>query len=289
MAKSNKLTLMSGKKLPQFIIIGAAKAATTWLSTVLSRQSAVFMPAPELHYFNRNYGKGEAWYVEHFADARTDQIIGEKSASYLADLHVPARIKELLPQVRLIVQLRNPIERAYSDYCMLLRRGEVGADIARYLDPDGTPVRRFIEHGLYARHLAAFLAVFRHQQIKVLLYDDIVGDPEGVYGEVVHFVGLTEPASLDHVTDRIKDKATPMLPMSIRRLMRPLKGVARPLRSKPAFRQAHRLLARPITYPPLGAAIQRRLAAFYASDVRELERMIDRDLDAWLKPAVKEA
>ena len=68
---------------------------------------------------------GPDWYAAQFAGARTDQLIGEKSASYLADARVPARLRAVLPEARLIVQLRNPIERAYSDYCMLLRRGEV--------------------------------------------------------------------------------------------------------------------------------------------------------------------
>jgi Sulfotransferase family len=247
------------------------------------------MPAPELHYFNWHYERGTDWYASHFADAGGDQIVGEKSASYLADSRVPSRIHDLLPGVRLIVQLRNPIERAYSDYCMLLRRGEVGADVARYLDPDSTPVRRFVDHGLYGRHLSAFLAVFPREQVKILLYDDIARDPEQVYAEIVRFVGLADPMPLDHVASRVKDKATPMLPLPLRRALRPLKDLVRPLRSNATFKRAHGMLARPVAYPPLGEATREKLAAYYASDVAALGKLIDRDLAHWLRPEADRA
>jgi hypothetical protein len=109
---------MSEPRLPDFVIIGATKSATTWLSSNLSAHPRVFLPSPELHYFSRHYDKGEEWYRSHFADARDGQLIGEKSASYLPDAQTPHRLHRLLPKARLIAQLRNPIERAYSDYCM---------------------------------------------------------------------------------------------------------------------------------------------------------------------------
>jgi hypothetical protein len=101
------------EQLPSFIIIGAPKAATSWLTSNLRASRQVFMPKAELHYFNRNFGSGPAWYRAQFSGARENQIIGEKSASYLASPEVPERLKSLLPNARLIVQLRNPVERAY--------------------------------------------------------------------------------------------------------------------------------------------------------------------------------
>jgi hypothetical protein len=272
-------------KLPQFIIIGAAKAATTWLSTVLRQQPGVFMPEPELHYYNRNYDKGLGWYARNFDAALAGQVIGEKSASYLADAEVPGRIKQALPKARLIVQLRNPVERAYSDYCMLLRRGEVGGDVARYLDTDRTPMRRFLDHGLYALHLANFLDVFPRERIKILLYDDIAQDPNGVFVDVARFLDLVDAVPPEQAARRVKDKDAAMLPLSLRRLLRPVKAAARPWRDQPVFQKARGLLAKPMRYPPLDEATRRRMAAFYTDDVRALEDLIDRKLDGWLRPA----
>ena len=109
---------MTQPPLPQFLIIGAVKAATTWIADQLRARDDVFMPGPEPHYFSRDYDRGATWYASLFADARADQLIGEKSADYLADSEAPARAAALLPDAMLIAQLRNPVDRAYSDYCM---------------------------------------------------------------------------------------------------------------------------------------------------------------------------
>lgn len=267
--------------LPQFVIIGAAKAATTWLTEVLRRQPDVFMPAPELHFFNRRWAEGLGWYEAQFAAARPGQLLGEKSASYLADPEVPGRLAAVLPQARLIVQLRNPVERAYSDYCMLLRRGEVSGDVARYLDADRTPEPRFLEHGLYARHLAAFAKHFPREQLKVLLYDDIRRDPQSVFAEVAAYLGLPNPVPPPIIASRVKDKETPLAPMALRRLPAPVKAMVRPLRGRAWFERARGLLARPERYPPLGDDLRRRMSAYYADEIGALEDMLGRRLDGW--------
>src|SRR5690349_5454229 len=143
---------MTQRHLPQFLIIGAVKAATTWIADQLRARDDVFMPGPEPHYFSRVHDRGDDWYASLFAEARAGQMIGEKSADYLADANAPARVAALLPDAILIAQLRNPVDRAYSDYCMHFRRGYVGRDVERYLGkrPE-TP--RFLQSGLYARHI----------------------------------------------------------------------------------------------------------------------------------------
>jgi hypothetical protein len=151
---------MPQHRLPDFVIVGATKAATTWLSHNLSAHPEVFLPSQELHYFSRFYDRGEDWYAAHFQGARATQRIGEKSASYLPHPEAAQRLRRLLPPAKLIAQLRHPVERAYSDYCMHYRRGEVSRDIDRYLDPARTPIPRLLEDGFYHRHLTGFLGVF---------------------------------------------------------------------------------------------------------------------------------
>ena len=98
--------------LPEFIIIGAAKAATTWVGNQLRARPDVFLPMQEPHYFSREYDRGEDWYRTWFKEAAEGPRLGEKSANYLADPHAAERIARLLPRAKLVVQLRNPIERA---------------------------------------------------------------------------------------------------------------------------------------------------------------------------------
>ncbi|MDH3665210.1 MAG: sulfotransferase domain-containing protein, partial [Alphaproteobacteria bacterium] len=120
---------MTTERRPDFIIIGATKSATTWLQRCLQQHPQIFMPMSELHYFSRCYDRGDAWYQAQFAGAAPGQLIGEKSNSYFDEPPAETRLKGYAPSARLIAQLRNPIDRAYSDYCMLLRRGEVDRDI----------------------------------------------------------------------------------------------------------------------------------------------------------------
>lgn len=140
--------LMQPETKIDFLIIGAAKCATTWLQMSLAENPSVFMPEPELHYFSREYHRGSDWYRAQFAEAGAATIIGEKSNSYLTEEPSAERIAHDLPHVKLIVQLRDPVQRAYSSYCMHLRRGAVTKDIRRYLDPDRkADGDRFLDRG----------------------------------------------------------------------------------------------------------------------------------------------
>lgn len=282
---SRRHVRVSASRLPDFVIIGAPKSATTWLVANLRAQPEIFMPSQEIHFFNRNYQRGLGWYEAQLSAARQDQIVGEKSASYLAHPEVPHRLRAALPQAKLIVQLRNPVERAYSDYCMLLRRGEVRADINRYLDVRSTSQPRFLEDGLYGRHLQRFLELFPRQQILIILYDDIGNDPAGVFAQVAGFLGLRQPAALDGVARRVKDRTAPMLPLALRRLAKPFKGLVAPYRGRAWFQSTHALFARPVRYPPLDAELRCRLQQYYAPDVSTVAALLGRDLSSWLDPS----
>jgi hypothetical protein len=195
---------------------------------------------------------------------------------------VPARLKALLPEARLIAQLRNPIERACSDYCMHYRRGQVGRRIARYLDPAGTPIPRLLEDGLYFRHLSAFLAAFPAAQLKVILYDDIRSAPAALFDEICGHVGIAPPPPSPLLTERVKNREAAMVPPSAKRALAPLKGLVEPWRARPAFRFARSLLARRIDYPQLTPHLRQQLGDYFRPDVAALGELLGRDLGHWL-------
>lgn len=273
---------MYQSRLPDFVIIGATKSATTWLSHNLGAHPQVFLPTQELHYFSRHHDNGEAWYRAHFAGGRDAQSIGEKSASYLPDPQTPRLLHRLLPQARLIAQLRNPIERAYSDYCMHYRRGQVSKDIDRYLDGARTPIPRLLEDGFYHRHLMNFMRVFPSGQIRVLLYDDIRQRPSEVFRDVCGYLGIDDTVAPQSVERRVKDKDTPVVPPSARRALGPLKKLVAPYRQTPTFVAIRSLFARSLRYPPLTPGLRERLAALYAEEVAGLSALLGRDLSMWL-------
>lgn len=267
---------------PDFIIIGAAKAATTWLVHQLQQHPDVFLPAPEPHFFSVDYDRGDDWYRHLFAKAAQGQVVGEKSADYLAHPLAAKRMAATLPEARLIVQLRNPIERAYSDYCMLLRRGTVGMPPEKYLRGGGE-LPRFLEDGLYHRHLSRFLDVYPRDSIALLVHDDIRSEPEVAIARVCRHIGVRLQIVPSEVAARVNDSEEPLLPLALRRLLAPVKPIAAPLRDKPWFRAAHGALARRPSYPPLTIDLRRRLRDFYAADVERLGALVGRDFSGWLR------
>jgi len=274
---------MQNRRLPSFIIIGAAKAATTWIAHQLRERPDVYLPGPEPHYFSREYARGEDWYADWFDGARPNQLVGEKSADYLADSHVPLRMAALLPDVRLIAQLRNPVERAYSDYCMLFRRGQVNGDIDAYLDRARTSQPRFLDDGLYARHIARFLDHFPADQLRIVLHEEISSEPERVVSSICEMLGL-DPMPITSPAKRVNDGGAPLAPLAFRRMPATIKRVVAPLRGNPMFESARKLIARPVSYPPLAGEIRKRLEHFYAEDVEQLGTYLGRDLSAWIRP-----
>ncbi len=173
-----------------FLIIGATKSATTWLQKSLQTDPQVAMPDPELHYFSREFDRGDEWYLAQFPQNAANLVAGEKSNSYLESAEAADRIAKKLPKVKLLAQLRNPVERAYSDYCMMYRRGEIGRDVARYLDPGKPQNTRLISAGLYHRQLQAFYDRFPTDQILVTLFDAMRVRPEEQIIAVRNFLGL---------------------------------------------------------------------------------------------------
>jgi hypothetical protein len=266
-----------------FLIIGAAKSATTWLQRSLQADPAVFMPDPELHYFSRAYENGDAWYLRHFDGAASFRSVGEKSNSYLQDAAAATRIAQKLPRAKLVVQLRSPVERAYSDYCMMFRRGEVDRDVAGHLDPRRSKENRFLSGGFYSRQLQVYYDLFPREQLLVTLYEGIQRRPEAQLATVREFLDLPTDEVAQFVQRRVKDKTTPMLGPRLRRILGPVKPMVALFRSSALFRNMHYVLAGEIHYSSLPDDVRDRLIDYYARDVEALGQLIGRDLSGWLR------
>lgn len=273
---------MNGGRLPSFMVIGAVKAATTWIGHQLRHHPALWLPSAEPHFFSSEYARGLDWYRSLFADAPAARIVGEKSADYLAHPDAARRIAATLPDIPLVVQLRDPVERAYSDYCMLFRRGQVGGDPRLYLDHRHAAGGRFLEGGRYAHHLARWREHIPAGRMKIILYDDIRRDPKGVVAQVCEHIGVPVHVAPEAVSDRRNDSRAEMLPLTLRKALRPLRPLLDPMRSNPVFSQIRASLAQPVRYPPLTQELKISLRDYYQDDIRHLEKMLDRDMSHWL-------
>jgi hypothetical protein len=211
-----------GRVLPQFVIIGAAKAGTTSLYGWLSEHPYVAAASQkEVHYFDYNYYRGEDWYRRHFplgseqaAFAREHGrpfLTGEASPSYMSHHWAPRRLAKLLPDARLIVALRNPVERAYSQFQMSRREqeeplesfAEAVAAEDRRLDPERARVGAsphynswaigcwsYLMRSRYAEQLERWLELFPRSQLHVLTLEELAQDPQAALEEVHEFLEL---------------------------------------------------------------------------------------------------
>jgi sulfotransferase family protein len=246
---------------PDFVIVGATKSATTWLQRNLQQHSAVFMPGAETHYFSRNFEQGPAWYGAFFRPAAAHQIVGEKSNSYLDHPEAPRRLRAVLPDVRLIVQLRNPIERALAHCRSYFRRGAVAADVDRDLGVGGADAERLHAGGLYYRHLSRFLELFPREQLCVTLYDDLDREPASVLNRIRAHIGL----------------ATTDVGVSA-----PLAAPVQPVGDTTRRGASRTAVGRRARHPELSDALSARLRAYYEADVQALSDLLGRDLTFWL-------
>lgn len=278
------------KRTPNFLLVGATKAATTWLYQCLNEHPEVFVPSlKEVNYFSHQYAQGEQWYLSFFKDVREQKAVGELSPSYFIDDECPSRIYAFNPDMKLLFMLRNPIERAYSQYCMELRYNTVSEDIERELDLESIIVRE----SLYHRHISKFVGLFPPNNLKFIIYDDIKANPEKVLTDVFDFLGVNsnlENSALykQSYTKQPRQRFAKLytLLVAIYRWINNNNEIGRRILSTLKERgfndKFHHLNSTEKEYPQLPIAKQKELANFYRQDIEQLSQFIDRDLTHWL-------
>ena len=193
---------------PNFLIIGAQKSGSSWLASHLGHHPSVYMPDSEVHFFDKapHFEKGQTWYEAHFADAEAGQLIGEKTPDYLwttsdgAEGHragAHERIHAMYPNAKLLVTLRNPVQRAVSALNHLIRTGRISpmesAD-ALLTGPKKhlTRPHGVLRKGFYHEQIQAYLEWFDHDQFLFLVFEeDIIAHPEDTLSRLRSFLGLS--------------------------------------------------------------------------------------------------
>lgn len=186
-----------------FIGVGAPRCGTTWLSNLLQQHPDVCFARPkETHFFDntRAWQRGFDFYSDCFKHCGNERLRGEFTTAYLADESALYRIKQNYPNAKLIVMLRNPIERAFSQYIHSKRRNIALPPFDTFLsDPNG----RFIHHGYYAKHLRILFHYFDHSQVHVSFFEDVESHPEDVYNQVCTFLDIEPSANIPDLRQRV--------------------------------------------------------------------------------------
>lgn len=183
-------------RLPNFLYIGPPKAGSTWLYEALRFHPEVYMsPAKELHYFDQYYHRRKNWYLRHFRGATpAHKVVGEISHDYLYSKDACLRIFDLLGVPSLLTCVREPVERAFSDYLYMVRQGYVRCEFERAIERNP----EIIEHSLYAKYLSTYQNTFGRDAIKIAVFDDLVEDASAFFKGICSALGIQEldPQSL---------------------------------------------------------------------------------------------
>lgn len=289
------------------------KAGTTALYEALARHPQVFMsPVKEPNFFafaeepprftapidQRPDGVNHASvtdpeaYHALFEEAAPGQVTGEASHWYLYWPAAPRAIAERAPEgVKLIAILRDPVERAYSEFLHFVRDGdEPITDFRDALDVEperierGWAMGRYADRGFYGCQLARYVERFDPAQLRVVLHEDFRETPGAVLRDLFAFLGV-DPTFEPETTGRRVNKSGVPKSRLVQRAFQGAQAVAeyvRPLLPSALLDWAVRLKNRNLDKPPLPPEARARLASAYRKDVRRLETLIERDLSGWL-------
>ncbi len=300
--------------LPNFLIVGAAKSATTSLWQNLRQHPEIYMhPRKQLNFYafegQEPRFRGPApldesrydirtieQYETAFAGAGRERVVGEASNLYLYSPTAAERIRKHAPDTKIIAVLRHPAERAYSRFLQLVLSGrESITDFARALREEEArvaegwwPEFHYLRAGLYDQQLSRYRDHFPDEQIRVYLYEELSEDMPSVLVEIFDFLGVErdfEPdADIRYSASGIPAKKTVHWSLQRLRSIRPLAerllpkactdGLAR------RFSEIHR---KNLAKPKMSAEARALLLAGYHDDTRRLEKRINRDLSAWLQ------
>lgn len=297
-------------KLPDFLILGAAKAGTTALFGALSRHPGVFCTAQKEPRFFAYAGSPPSWpgregertarqivseegdYRALFAGCPPGSVAGEASAEYLSNQRAPAVAYQYVPRARLIAILRHPVERAYSQY--LHSRHEGVEPLATFEAAWAAEDERIAQgwraiwqlrtRGFYGRQLTRWLELFPREQLLILFYEDWLQRPEQVLDLVWQHLGvesLTHPVvRRENVSSRQPRWAWLHHQMVGDNRLRRWAQHRLPLAVRDAI--THSIAGVNLKKgPPLDPTLRARLAVVYHADLERVEALTERDLTAW--------
>ena len=220
------------RPLPDFLVIGAQKAGTTALYAYLRWHPGITGPSwKEVSFFDRHWWRGEPWYRGQFPLRSSGRLVGEASPSYLFHPLAPERAFAVVPDARLVALIRDPVDRAYSQYQheVALGRERLSFEDALAAEEDRTKgeVERlladprafsrpwwdhtYVARGLYAEQLERWLAVFPREQLLVVTTDELGERPAETYASIVAFLGAP-PHRLDDYPRVFDRDYAPMRP-----------------------------------------------------------------------------
>ena len=291
-----------------FIGIGAPRCATTWLADCLKAHPDICFPYDkELKYFAKTRAKntkreydfqGIPGYYKFFKHCDKKSKKGEFSTYYLEDPEVPKIIKKHLPNVKIIVSLRDPIERAFSDYKNLkYTHLKEKYSFEKAFFEGGNVYDNYKERGMYYKQLKRYFDLFPRQNIKIIFLEDIKKNPREVIKELYQFLEvrndfippminkisnpstITKSKSLKHTISFLAEFYRNLEKIGLGKPLSVLKRKTRANRFFENINKSNREIEE--DGEKITPELRKKLVRVYLKDIEKLEKLTGRDLDNW--------
>lgn len=269
--------------LPNFLYLGPDKAGSSWLHEVLLVHPEIHLtPAKDLYFFDRYFDRGVDWYAGKFDPVTGQHVVGEICQDYLADPRAPQRIRDVLgPDVRMMVTLRDPVDRAFSSWLYMLKHGETPGPFREAL----TNRPELVTHSSYGAALQRYLELFDRDRLHIAMFDDLTADPQRFIDDVLRFLGVA-PMTLSAQLQEARLPASKARSVTMARLVRRGADLVRLADGADLVGRVkrspltHRLLYQPFgdDKPVLDAADRAHLRTLLAPDVALLEELSGLDV-----------
>jgi len=273
--------------LPTFLGIGASRSGSTWLDSFLRSHPAIYMPTrrKEIHFFDSFYEQGIKWYEEFFpkvSHAGDYKAIGEFSPGYLSHPEAPRRIKKHLGRVKMLVILRDPVERAYSQWKYRVQKRAECRSFEEFMHVEEEPV----ELGLYAKQLKRFFSFFEPRNFLILIFERSINEPTSTLLSVGEFLGI-DPNKFEkksagkalNVSFVPRYRRAYYFAFKVKQSLRKM-GLDNLVNSAKAF-GIEAVFGRKGFLPPLDPDIRLKYLHLFLPDVQSLRELIRDDIPEW--------
>lgn len=295
--------------MPNFLIIGSAKAGTSSLYYYLKQHPQIYMsPLKEPKFFafegeklnfqgpaKDNIDKNSVTTLEEyqqlFADVNNEIAIGEASPIYIQSPKAAYSIKKYIPNVKIIAILRNPAERAFSAFSHLVREGHETLSLEEAFVKEKERISskwidlfHYQKVGFYHRQLEHYFKLFEREQIKIYLYDDLEKDTFKVVQNIFAFLNVDSSFVPDLTRKNVSGIPRSRFVYDLFTKDNILKSACKPLLGNKIRRKVHKYIATETLKPKpkLPLATKLKLVEVYREDILRLQDLIDRDLSGWL-------
>jgi len=286
--------MKSDEKWPNFFIVGASKAGTTSLYAYLYNIPGIFMSAiKEPKYFiagdSHKYAQppilDKKKYLKLFEKAREEKIIGEATSRYLHDLQTPYLIHQIVPQAKILISLRDPVERLFSSYLMQLNLGRIKTSFSQEIDfvfnnkidVKSDYIKR--DFGLYFEDVKRYMKIFGKKQVKIIIFEEFIKNTKETINDILKFLDIK--CELQNFKPEVYNKdgiIRGFIPKTILNSTK-IKGLARKFLS-PSTRRILRdtLFVKSQIIPKMGQKEREFLIKYHYNDVKNLETLLGRKL-----------